>query len=655
MAEFADVITDDVPGKRVLLMGNEAIARGAIEAGIDVAASYPGTPASEILETLALAAPKLGFHAEWSVNEKVAFEVAAGAAITGVRAIASMKNAGLNWVMDMFMTLVYGGVRGGFVIAIGDDPDAHYSSNEQDTRFVAFYGEIPCLEPADPQEAKEMTRYAFELSERLELPVLVRSVTRISHASGDVEFGKIEKPERKPVFDRHWKLPWRWDVYGPPGPVEKHRWLHGQMPQMKKLVETVPWNKLELSGKPTFGIIASGIGASYAREAVKMLGLENKVAFLKLGTPTPLPEQLVGRMLKSVKSVLVVEEGEPFVELQVRGLAKDINPDIKLLGKLTGIMPPVGEINTDIVAHALAKLVKRKLPADRPRELIKGKIKNLVTPRSSTLCAGCAHLGSYWALKQALRKVGGKVPIVNGDIGCYEQGGYGIAGKEYKPSSADESVRYPINAPYETLDTNYIMGGSVGLMQGQFQAGYKDGAILGVAGDSTFFHACIPAVINAVYNKVKGVFLVLDNSWTAMTGHQPNPATGKTATGEEAKVLCIEDVAKACGVEFIRTVDAFDIRTSTAAIEEALKSDKFAIVVLRGVCTLQAQRLKQYVAKRMIFDLDKCTGCKLCVGFGCPAITFNEKDRKAGLDPILCIGCGMCVQVCPLDAIKVEE
>ncbi len=394
MIGFADLIVEDAPGKRVLLMGNEAIARGAIEAGVGVAASYPGTPASEILETLALAAPKLGFHAEWSVNEKVAFEVAAGASITGVRALTSMKNAGLNWVMDMFMTLVYGGVRGGFVIAVGDDPDAHYSSNEQDTRFAAFYGEIPCLEPANPQEAKEMTRYAFELSERLELPVFVRSVTRICHASGDVELGKIEKPERKPVFDRHWKLPWRWNVYGPPGPVEKHRWLHEQMPQMKKLVETLPWNKLELRGKPTFGIIASGIGASYAREAVKMLGLENKVAFLKLGTPTPLPEQLVGRMLKSVKSVLVVEEGEPLVELQVRGLAKDVNPDIKLLGKLTGSVPPVGEINTDIVAHALAELVKRKISEIRPRVMIKGVINSLVAPRTSTRCAGCPHLGS---------------------------------------------------------------------------------------------------------------------------------------------------------------------------------------------------------------------------------------------------------------------
>lgn len=634
-------------------MGNEAIARGAIEAGVKVAASYPGTPASEILETLALAAPKLGFHAEWSINEKVAFEVAAGAAITGVRAITSMKNAGLNWVMDMFMTLVYGGVRGGFVIAVGDDPDAHYSSNEQDTRFAAFYGEIPCLEPADQQEAKDMTRYAFELSEQLELPVLLRSVTRICHASGDVELGKIQKLDRKPVFDKHWKLPWRWNVYGPPGAVEKHRWLHNRMPEIKKAVEALPWNKLELEGEPSCGIIASGIGSSYARDALKALGLEGKMAFLKLGSSTPIPERLVSRLLKVVKSVLVVEEGEPVVELQVKSLAKDVRPEVEILGRLSGAMPLVGEINTDIAAQAIAKLTKRKLPQDTEREHVRTEINKLMAPRSSTLCAGCPHLGSYWALKQALRKVGGQVPIVNGDIGCYEQGGYGIAGKEYKPNFSTESVRYPIDAPYETLDTNYIMGGGVGLMQGEFHAGYKDGVMVGVAGDSTFFHACVPAVINAVYNKARGLFLVMDNSWTAMTGHQPNPATGITATGEEAKLLCVEDVARACGVELIQVVDPFDLKATTAAIESALKGDKFAIVVARRVCTLQAQREKKFVGKRMVFDRDKCNGCKICVSLGCPGVIF--KDGKAGLDMILCNGCGMCAQVCPVGAIRVEE
>ena len=645
-------IAEDSPGKRVLLMSNEAIARGAIEGGVKVAASYPGTPASEIMETLAGVAQKLGFHAEWSTNEKVAFEVAAGGALTGVRALTSMKNAGLNWVMDMFMTLVYGGVRGGFVIVVGDDPDAHYSSNEQDTRFAAFYGEIPCLEPADQQEAKDMTRYAFELSEQLELPVFVRSITRICHASGDVELGAIQTLDRKPVFDKHWKIPYRWNVYGPPGPVEKHRWLHGQLPIAKKVVETLPWNKLELRGKPKIGIIASGIGASYAREALRKLKLDGKVAFLKIGTPTPLPEKMVTRLLKAVKTVLVVEEGDPLVELQTKALAKDVNCDVEIVGKLSGAMAPVGEINTDIVTSAIAKVAGIKLTEDKARELARAEISKLVAPRSSTLCPGCQHLGSYWALKQALRKVGANVPIVNGDIGCYEQGGYGIAGKVIKPSTSTGSVRYSIDSPYETLDTNYIMGGGVGLMQGEFHAGYKDGPIVAVAGDSTFFHACIPAVISAVYNKAKGLFLVMDNSWTAMTGHQPNPTTGVTATGEPAKVLRVEDVAKACGVEFIKTVDPFDLKATTAAIEEALKYDGFAIVVTRRLCTLQAQRQKKFVGKRMVVDQSKCTSCKLCVSLGCPAVTF--KNNKGGVDPLLCNGCALCAQVCPTGALRAE-
>jgi len=648
-----DLIAEDLPGKRVLLMGNEAIARGAIEAGIGVAASYPGTPASEILETLARAAPKLGFHAEWSTNEKVAFEVAAGAALTGVRALTSMKNAGLNWVMDMFMTLVYGGVRGGFVIAVADDPSAHYSSNEQDTRFAAFYGEIPCLEPADQQEAKDMTRYAFDLSERLELPVMVRSVTRVSHASGDVELGPIAKVDRRPVFDKHWKLPYRWNVYGPPGPVEKHRWLHSRQPLAKGEVEKLPWNRLELGGKPKLGIIASGIGASYAREAVRKLGLDKRIAFLKIGTPTPLPERMVSRLLKAVKTVIVVEEGDPLVELHVRRLAKDASPKVKVIGKMSGHLPPVGEINTDIVSGVLAKMMGIRSRESRARERARAEVGKLVAPRSSTLCAGCPHLGSYWALKQALRKVGGKVPIINGDIGCYEQGGYGIFAKEVKPKATTESVRYAIESPYETLDTNYIMGGGIGLLQGEFHAGYTDGAIVAVAGDSTFFHACIPAVINAVYNKAKGVFLVLDNSWTAMTGHQPHPGTGLTATGEPAKQLLIENVARACGVEFVKVVDPFDLAATAEAIEEALKSGEFAMIIARRVCTLQAQRQKKFVGKRMMVDQSKCTGCRLCVSFGCPGVVF--RDGKGGIDPLICNGCGMCAQVCPTGAISVGE
>lgn len=645
-------IAEDAPGKRVLLMGNEAIARGAIEAGVDVAASYPGTPASEILETLAEAAPELGFHAEWSTNEKVAFEVAAGASLVGARAFTSMKNAGLNWVMDMFMTVVYGGVRGGFVIAVGDDPDAHYSSNEQDTRFAAYYGMIPCLEPADQQEAKDMTRYAFELSERLELPVFVRSVTRISHASGDVRLGKIERRKRKPVFDKHYKLPYRWNVYGPPGPVEKHRWLYSRQPLVKREVERVPWNELELPKKAKLGIIASGIASSYARDALRRLGLEGKVAFLKIGTPTHLPERKLRRLLRGVKRVFVVEEGDPLVEHQVREFSKDINPRAEIEGKLSGALDPVGELDLDLVMEALSEVAKIKIGRSAARESIRRKAERLVAPRSSTLCAGCPHLGSYWALKQALRKLGG-VQIVNGDIGCYEQGGYGLFAKPIRARATKESVRYPIESPYETLDTNYIMGGGIGLVQGQYHAGYKDGQLVAVAGDSTFFHACIPAVINAVYNNTKVTFLVLDNSWTAMTGHQPSPRTGLTAVGEPTKQIGIEDVARACGVEFVRVADPYDLKGMQEAIEEALKFDGFAVVIARRVCTLQALREKKFKRVPMRVDPDKCISCGLCVSFGCPAVTYE--DKKGGLDRLICVDCGMCAQVCPTGAISVGE
>jgi indolepyruvate ferredoxin oxidoreductase alpha subunit len=318
-------------------------------------------------------------------------------------------------------------------------------------------------------------------------------------------------------------------------------------------------------------------------------------------------------------------------------------------------MPVVGELNTDIVAEGVAKLTRRRVQADREREELRAQTEKLVAPRSSTLCAGCPHLGSYWALKQALKRVGGNVPIVNGDIGCYEQGGYGLVGKRYEPSSSEESVGYPIEAPYETLSTNYIMGGGVGLMQGQFQAGYGDGSLVAVAGDSTFFHACIQAVLNAVYNKSKGLFLVLDNLWTAMTGHQPDLRTGKTATGEEARVIGIEDLARACGVGFVRVVDPYDLEGTQQALEEAIKSGEFAIVIARRVCALQAQRMKQFRGKRMVFNKDACTGCRFCISFGCPAMIFDPEEKKAGMDPVLCNGCGMCAQVCPTEAIKAEE
>jgi indolepyruvate ferredoxin oxidoreductase, alpha subunit len=655
---LSHIVAEDKVGKRTLLMGNEAIARGAIEAGVQLAAAYPGTPSSEIMETLAAVAEDLGFYAEWSTNEKVAFEVASGGAITGVRSLVCMKNAGLNWVMDMFMTLVYGGVRGGYLIAVADDPGAHYSSNEQDTRFAAMYAEILCFEPADQQEAKDMARLAFDLSEKFELPVFLRSVTRLSHASGDVTFGDMKKDKRKAVFDKHWELPYRWNVYGPPSTLSKHIWLHSRIPMIKEYAESSDFNSLELVEGAKIGIIASGIGSSYAREAIRRLGLEGKISFLKIGTPHPIPEQKVTRLLKSVDKVLMIEEGESVVEIQVRSLANTSSPGVKISGKMAidRILDPYGELTPTLVADTLAKFVDIKFESvTKDRLAIKEEIKKLIAPRSSTLCAGCPHLGSYWALKVALRRAGGKVWIVNGDIGCYEQGGYGIFASKLNPSFADQSVRYEFDTPYDILDTNYIMGGGIGLSQGEFHAKYEDGSIIAVAGDSTFFHACLPSIVNAVYNKAKVTFLVLDNAWTAMTGHQPNPTTGMTAMGEQSPLFSIEAIAKAIGVGFVKTVDPYNLKETREGIEEAMKYPGFSMVVCRRLCTLQYLREARKSKTKIVpygISREKCTGCKVCIQLGCPAINFDEAAKKAGIDPLTCTACDMCAQICPFKAIS---
>lgn len=731
-------------------MGNEAIARGAVEAGVEVVAAYPGTPSSEVCETLAACAGELGYYIEWSTNEKVAFEVAAGASLVGARSLVAMKNAGLNVAMDTFMTLPYSGVKGAMVIVVADDPDAHYSSTEQDTRTAAMYAEILCLEPADQQEAKDMTRAAFELSERLGLPVFVRSVTRISHASGDVTLGSVERGRGPSAlgFNKHWKLPYRWDVYGPPGgAAPRHKWLHEQLPKVAAEVEASPFNELRFVGGPDagseadsitsgdrwgacataapselhraapgtggrarLGIIASGLGSSYAREALARVGADHLggvVPFLKLGTAFPIPKGKVRQVLESAETVLVVEEGDPVVEIQVKALACDIGARVRVFGKTAGpapsgrggagardatdgqsaagtygdpVLPPYGEINTDVVEEALRKVAASVVApsfsgssaaakaaqtaatcaagdqadldaVERDTAHARSRLRSLVAPRSSTLCAGCPHLGSYWALREALRAEKG-VHIVNGDIGCYEQGGYGIFSRAVQGDNAD-SKRYRVASPYEILDTIYVMGSGVGLAMGQVQAGYRDGKVVAVCGDSTFFHATLPAVVNAVYTEADITFLVFDNSWTCMTGHQPSPRTGLSTTGGPAKTVSIEDVARSMGVESVAVADAYDVAAAKAAIKEALAFKGPSIVVLRRECALQVQRRERRKGTAQTHvDRETCTGCRLCVELGCPAVTFDAAAKKAGIDEILCVDCGLCTQVCPRGAIK---
>lgn len=662
-------------GTRMLLLGNEAIARGAIEAGVKVAAAYPGTPSSEIMETLIEAAKDLGFYAEWSVNEKVAFEQAAGAALTGVRAFSSMKNAGMNVALDLFATLPYGGVRGGLVVAVADDPAPLYSSNAQDTRYVAQWSGVPCLEPSTQQEAKDMTKEAFALSERLELPVLVRSVARISHSSGVVKLGPIEPSAMEQGFNKHWKLAFRWGVYGPPGPEArdvvaevqarypnaempplsgtsgwKHAWLAARMPHILDEADASRFNELRL-GRGELGVVASGMGASYAREALRDLGLEEAVAYLKAGIVYPLAPGPALSLLRSCRRVLVVEDGDPLVETQLLTLAQQHRLPVEIAGKMGDAhLSPYGELRVDSVRRAVAAFAGVTVPTDEDRRRIKSEIAPLITPRSSTLCAGCPHLGTYWALRKAMKLGPKDVPIVNVDIGCYEQAGYGM--EPYPQASDAVSQRFRSTMLYNFLDTCYVMGSSVSMALGQALAQYKGGQIVAVAGDSTFYHACLPALVNAAWNHTRLTFVVVDNFWTAMTGHQPCPVTGRTGMGQPAAPIDIDAVAKALGAGLVEVTDAYDTKATEATLRRALEFDGVAVVVARGECILQVTR-RGVRKPNYAVNRDACTGCTLCVQLGCPAVTFA--DKKAGIDPLLCVGCSLCAQTCPVDAIAREE
>ncbi len=643
------------PGKQVLLMGNEAIARGAVEAGIQLMAAYPGTPSSEIGEVLLDASSESDFYVEWSTNEKIAFEVAAGASFVGARTMVAMKNAGLNVAMDTFMTLPYGGIKGGMVVVVADDPDAHYSSNEQDTRFAAAYAEIPCLEPENQQEAKEMAKAAFEISEKTELPVFLRSVSRISHASGDVLLEERTEKRNKIAFNKHYNLPYRWNVYGPPGAVYKHQWLHGVLPKVQEMANTSPFNQLEQVSGAKKGILATGLAAAYTKEAMARLDLSGKVSFLKLGFIYPLPNALVEQLLSGIDELIIVEEGDPVVENAVRSLAKEVAPNVKIHGKTyNAVFHIFGELNTDIVTAGLAPVFGKSVAEDS-KIALREELKSLVAPRSSTLCAGCSHLGTYSAIRESLSKIEG-VHIVNGDIGCYEQGGYGIFSAGLQASS-DDSKGYVPESPYDVLDTIYVMGSGISMAHGQSKVGYQDGKILAVAGDSTFIHATLPALVNAVYNNSDITFLILDNRWTCMTGHQPNPNTYLHGPAAEPQEECfdIQGVVTAMGVKSLATVDAYDRAAMVEAIDAALAFVGPAVVVVTGECQLQKQRrVKKGIAKTRV-NTNDCDGCKSCVQLGCPAIKFDVLTKKSGIDAIACVDCGLCSQVCPNKAIRMRR
>jgi len=622
------VIAQEALGERILLLGNEAIARGAIEAGVQVATSYPGTPSSEILEAIASVSRKLGIYAEWSTNEKVAFEVAIGAAISGVRAFSSMKHVGVNWAADPLFSINQTGVIGGLVLVTADDPGAYASQNEQDNRYYALASELPMFEPADVQEAKEMTVTAFDISEELELPVMLRPTARICHSRADVALGPIRKERRQAKFN---KDPKRWVMMaGRSRP--RHKWLHDKLPQVQNVVEKLAFNRLEIGGDE-LGIIASGVSYVYVKEAVRNLKLEDRVSVLKIGT-YPLPLTSVKKLLGSVSSVLIVEEVEPINELYVKTVAFDEKKRVDIRGRLTGDLPRQWDLNVDIVTDSLSQVLNirdERVPGER--ELLVKKAVEMAPPRPLALCAGCPHAATYYALKRAVYKLAKGPAIYSGDIGCYTLGA---------------------NPPVDMQDTNYCMGASIGVGCGFSQAGVKE-PIIATIGDSTFLHAGIPALINAVYNRARLTVVVFDNRATAMTGFQPHPGTGITALGEKSREVLIEDVARSCGAEFVEVIDPHQLNNAIAAMHKALGYDGVSVIVSRAQCVrdvLREARRKGVATELYDIDPERCNGCGVCITmFGCPAITWREDGKLAEVDHVLCAGCGVCAQVCPLNAI----
>jgi indolepyruvate ferredoxin oxidoreductase alpha subunit len=627
-------IATDAPGERLFVLGNQAIARGAIEAGVQVAAAYPGTPSSEVTETLAGVAKELDIYVEWSVNEKVAFEIAMAASICGVRAMASMKHVGVNVAHDALMTAGYMGAKGGLVLLSADDPSAWSSQNEQDNRYIALQGYIPVLEPSSVQEAKDMMADAFALSEQFRQPFMVRSVTRIGHARSDIVLGEISKEKREGEFVKNRD----WLVYTPREARLNKPLMLARFEKIKRAANTLPYNQLQLVKGAKTGVIACGLSYSYALEALNWLGIEDRVSLLKIGTPHPLPEVMILKLLKSTKEVLVAEELDPFVELQVKALANEHNIAVKIHGK--DVLPRIGELSTRKLTEALAKLTKTKTPVDfAGLDKLEKEVAPLLPWRPPAMCPGCPHRASHYAIRLASRKVAKEIgrevePIYPGDIGCY-------------------NLAY--NPPQEAADTTICMGASFGIANGL--AHLIKAPIVAHIGDSTFFHSGMPPLVNAVYNKANITMVVMDNSATAMTGFQPHPGTGQTATGEATASLKPEAMAKACGVEFVEVVDPFEVKKAAEVIERAIRFPGPAVVVSRRLCAIIEQREKRKRQEKVIpytVDQERCSGkCNACIELlGCPAII--KEDGRTIIDAALCTGCGLCAQVCPYKAIVKE-
>jgi indolepyruvate ferredoxin oxidoreductase alpha subunit len=605
----------------MLLLGNEAIARGAIEAGIGLAAAYPGTPSTEVMETLILAAKDLGFYVEWSVNEKVALEVAFGASITGIRSLVAMKHVGVNVAMDSLVSLGYTGVNGGFLLVSAEDPSMHSSQNEQDNRWIGILSYIPVFEAYNPHEAKELTRYLFGFSEDHETPVILRTTTRLSHTRGVVEYGEIRDRKVKGKFERNIG---RWVLLPRNARIRREIQL-SRWEKIMDAVNNVPFNWIEDNGAED-GVIAVGSAYGYVKEAAA--SIEKSFDILKISSSVPFPMKLVDKFLEAHPRVLVVEELEPVVEMSIKNSFYG-SSDVEIRGKdLVGYK---GELNLDRVYKALSEFLglPYKGKEDYQRDIP-------IPGRPPVLCPGCPHRATFFALRKAVN-MSRVNAIYPGDIGCYTLG---------------------VQPPYEEVDTTISMGSGIGIANGL--AHTQDNMVIATIGDSTFYHAGIPGLINAVYNFSPLLLVVMDNEVTAMTGDQPNPGTGYTALGRGAERIPIEDIARGVGVKRVKVVDPYNVKETLNALKDLISyikdEGKPGVLVARRECSLvyvRRVRRKGEVIPTYYVDDDKCTGCRICVDqFACPAI-FMVGD-KAWIDESMCTGCGVCDQICPFKAFQMR-
>ncbi|WP_297479453.1 indolepyruvate ferredoxin oxidoreductase subunit alpha [Thermococcus sp.] len=607
--------------EKKLLMGNEAIAYGALESGVVFATGYPGTPSTEVIETIARLKPEV--FAEWAPNEKVALEEAAGVAYTGLRALVTMKCVGLNVAADPLMSLAYSGVEGGLVILVADDPGPHTSQTEQDDRYYGKLSLLPVLEPADPQEAHDIIKYAYELSERYKVPIIFRTTTRVNHTTADVEVGEFVELNRKPVFKKDIE---RYVRASMEGNRKRHRWLNETLAKIEEEFNSMPFNWVEGSGK--IGIIVEGAPYNYVREILPKLNADFKV--LKLSTPHPLPKKLVVDFLKSVDYAIVVEDGAPFLEEEVKIVAYEAGLRIPIYGKRTGHLPLEGELTPSLVRNALLRLIGEEGEEyTKPEEVAYAE--SLAPKRPPVMCPGCPHRGSYRAALDALRdlKLGRYSVPIHGDIGCYA---------------------LSLLPPLEAIWTEYVMGASISLANGQSVV--MDKKIIATIGDSTFFHNGIQPLIDAVYKNLNVLVMILDNRTTAMTGHQPHPGTGGSETGRKFNEIDIEALVKALGVKYVKTVDPYDLKQTREAIKEAMQVEGPAVIIAKRECVIPVIRRGEIGEIPLVVE-EKCTGCKACILLtGCPALVYDPETNKVRIDNLLCTGCGVCNQTCPFDAIK---